>query len=232
MSEIKETPDEEAPLVKGSPTPKLLLRLLGPSTDVVGEHLSLEFRALAARRHANLLHVIKQAERLHQEADVAEPQNLPLNVSVPLLEAASLCEDDVLRDHWAALLANATSDNGKASAKEIPSFVDVLRHLSPVEAKVLQAIVICQNWRVELKHFDLHFSSAVDFQVVLGNLRREACIAPELGFTALSTKESPEPILIFQDGQQFAEVNLTWFGMAFVEACQSPFPSAHNADPS
>lgn len=222
MPEHKQDSSAEESIEKSSVAPKLLTRLFGPTTDVVGEHLSLEFSAIAARRRANLMLIIKRAEILHQEAEVIESQELPLNVSVPLLEAASLCEDDYLREHWAALLANATSSvSGKASAREIPSFVDVLRNLSPVEATVLRALMKCQNINLELKHFDLHFPSAVDFQVVIGNLRRQSCITPELGFTALTTEESPEPILIFQDGQQFAEVNLTWFGMAFVEACQS-----------
>lgn len=205
---------------KGATTQKFLLRLFGPVTDTAAQHLSLEFRALAARRHANLLAVVALAEQMHQDVDIAEPHELPLNVSVPMLEAASLCENDGLQQRWAALLANASS--GKMDVEQMPSFVDVLRHLSPVEAKLLESIASCQSKKVELSDVGLQFPTVIECQVALGNLRRGACLSPELGFTALVTEESPEPVIIYQQGEEFAQVNMTWFGLAFMQACQTP----------
>ena len=60
-----------------------------------------------------------------------EPRPVPVGVLIPLLEKASLEEDDFLRTRWAALLAtSATRADGI-----LPSFVSILGELSPVGPK-------------------------------------------------------------------------------------------------
>lgn len=63
---------------------------------------------------------------------------VPLSLEVPLLEAATLEDDDDLRDRWVNLLLNfANPDSGVSLQK---SFVSILRELSPLEARLLDAI--------------------------------------------------------------------------------------------
>ncbi|WP_192259326.1 Abi-alpha family protein [Mesorhizobium caraganae] len=64
---------------------------------------------------------------------------LPLSVAYPLLEAASLEEDDDLSEMLAHLLVNATDAD---SADYIPrSFVETLRNMAPFEALILKRMV-------------------------------------------------------------------------------------------
>jgi hypothetical protein len=59
-----------------------------------------------------------------------------LRTLVPLLDAGSIEEDDDMQDRWAALLARA----GMRPDAIPPSFVEILRALSPEEAQVLEDI--------------------------------------------------------------------------------------------
>jgi hypothetical protein len=59
-------------------------------------------------------------------------------VLFPLLQAASIEEDEQLRKMWATLLAHAADSERRADM--LPSFVSILQALSPVEAVVLEAV--------------------------------------------------------------------------------------------
>lgn len=61
---------------------------------------------------------------------------VPLKILSPLLENASLEEDEVLQDKWAKMLANAATS--KISIK--PVYVEILKELSPLEVKILDVI--------------------------------------------------------------------------------------------
>src|SRR5258708_32946363 len=57
------------------------------------------------RRHGNLIKIVVQAKRKLAEAGVS-PKEVPLKIIHPLLEAASLEEDETMQAMWANLLAN------------------------------------------------------------------------------------------------------------------------------
>jgi hypothetical protein len=61
---------------------------------------------------------------------------IALRTLVPLLDAGTIEEDDDMQDRWAALLASA----GLRPDAIPPSFVEILRALSPEEAQVLDDI--------------------------------------------------------------------------------------------
>ena len=52
-----------------------------------------------------------------------------------MIEAASLVEDDNLREKWAKLIANATDPNYEDKIKK--SYVNILSSIDPIDAKVL-----------------------------------------------------------------------------------------------
>ena len=63
---------------------------------------------------------------------------VPLNVALPLFEAASLEEDDGLQDLWARLLVNAVdADSGIHVARGL---ISILQDFGPLEAKILKSI--------------------------------------------------------------------------------------------
>ena len=80
----------------------------------------------------------RSEEFLDQQGLQAPTRSVPMKVAIPILEAASLEEDDELRDIWARLLVNAAdADSGVDVTR---SLVTVLQDFGPLEAQVLQAI--------------------------------------------------------------------------------------------
>lgn len=80
-----------------------------------------------------------RAEKFAQEHGLRAPtRRLPLSVAVPLLQAATLEEDDDLQDMFARLLVNG----GDATQATQPraSFVDILKNLSPLDASIMRAL--------------------------------------------------------------------------------------------
>src|SRR3954471_9127591 len=69
-----------------------------------------------------------------------EPRYLELKVGVPLIEAASLEENDAVQELFAKLLVNATDARSPIEAKR--AFVSMLQDFGPLEARLLQAIYL------------------------------------------------------------------------------------------
>lgn len=63
---------------------------------------------------------------------------VPLNVAIPIFEAASLEEDDDLQDLWARLLVNAADAESSTHVKR--GLVSILQDFGQMEARLLQAI--------------------------------------------------------------------------------------------
>ncbi|MXX11086.1 MAG: DUF4393 domain-containing protein [Nitrospira sp. SB0675_bin_23] len=63
---------------------------------------------------------------------------VPLNVAIPIFEAASLEEDDDLQDLWARLLINAADAESGIEVKR--GLVSILQDFTQMEARLLQAI--------------------------------------------------------------------------------------------
>ena len=63
---------------------------------------------------------------------------VPVNVAIPIFEAASLEEDDDLQDLWARLLVNAADAESGIEVKR--RLVSILQDFSHMEARLLQAI--------------------------------------------------------------------------------------------
>src|SRR5580658_73432 len=68
------------------------------------------------------------------------PIAVPDYIAVPLLEAATLVEDEDLRERWwASLLANAA--NPESNPKVESAFITILSSLSPRQAQFLDILV-------------------------------------------------------------------------------------------
>lgn len=69
----------------------------------------------------------------------APDRRIPLNVAVPLLEAATLEEDDELQDIWAKLLANSANSSSGVDAKRM--YVTMLQDMGALDVRLLEMIV-------------------------------------------------------------------------------------------
>ena len=85
-------------------------------------------------RYGRSLKMLKKAEKMVKDAGLT-PKAVPIKLLLPLLDGASLEENEELHTMWAALLANAaTSEN--ANTVEA-SFIAILKQMSPEEAQLL-----------------------------------------------------------------------------------------------
>ena len=87
----------------------------------------------------------KQALRLRDKADevlrrrgVAAPRQVLPKFALPLLEAASIEDNDELHTLWATLLSNAMDPSFNAQLRS--SFTDILRQLEPLEVVILRSL--------------------------------------------------------------------------------------------
>ncbi len=115
------------------PFTALARKMLGPAADEVAEMLRDSIRVYRYQRQLKLLH---KAETMTKVAGYT-PETVSLKLLFPLLEGASLEENEVLHTMWAALLAHA-SHPGSVSLV-LPSFTEVLRVLTVDEARLLDA---------------------------------------------------------------------------------------------
>lgn len=98
-------------------------------------------------RYSNLLAIHDKVEALHaRRLKDGKTTPLPPKYAVPLMEASSLEDTEELRDVWARLIANATDPSYHEQYH--PSYVDVVKQLSPDEAKLVQHFATFENYPV------------------------------------------------------------------------------------
>jgi hypothetical protein len=160
------------------------------------------------------------AGREMDEQGLTNPnKTIPLKNAVPLLEYATLEEDDNLQDMWARLLVNGTSESTGINIER--SFIEILAQISPLEAQILQAIyalpfdktrntgVATENLPefatvVEDKPENKPKEPSQEVKLALANLVRIGC----LKFPAT-----------WDGGEIFTQINTTLIGNEFVAAC-------------
>ena len=142
-----------------------------------------------------------------------------MKVAIPMLQAASLEEDDELQDIWARLLVNgADADSGVDVTRSI---VSILEDFGTLEAQVLQAIFdvpeeLAPMGQVVTQGLPQAYFDVTDMgnqqlppepvQLALWNLKRLGCIEGTVAWGG--------PI-----GLKLA--NITSLGAALVNACAS-----------
>lgn len=170
-------------------------------------------------RWENQVKLMEKANYFLKEVGLKEPnQAIKLKFALPLLEAASMEDDDYLQDLWAKLLVNAT--NKESNIVLMRSYIDILERITPLEARILEKIysipfdkiqhigvatrklpeiaeIASENSNEEVTEND-------DLKLALANLAR-------LGCTTLART--------WGNGELFGKVNPTVLGKHFVEAC-------------
>src|SRR4051794_18927877 len=87
------------------PFTSIVKRMLGPASDEVAESFRDTVRMYRFSRQLNAL---QKAEQMTTDAGFT-PKAIPLKLLFPLLEGASLEENDDLHTMWASLIANASN---------------------------------------------------------------------------------------------------------------------------
>jgi hypothetical protein len=110
----------------------LLQRIAGPLADEIGDSLAIIARPYRIRLS---LKMFQKTQRMLEEAGI-KPKAVPPRLFLPIVESASIEDDEDLHTRWAALLANAATSQNSVH----PSYIETLKQLTPVEARLLDAL--------------------------------------------------------------------------------------------
>jgi hypothetical protein len=113
---------------------KIIQSLAGPSAEVIDRMIRDDLRPLRAERQLKL---IEKAAWMIQKAGY-KVTAVPQNILLSMLDYASMGDSEPLHTAWAALLANGARQED--SPRAIPLFVEILRQLSPPEARFLLSL--------------------------------------------------------------------------------------------
>lgn len=109
----------------------LLTTLLGGAAEEGGEYLRWRVRMF---RHSRMQRLLQKTSEFIEEGHV-EAEPVAPKILLPILENASLEDDDFLQDRWAMLLANAARGRGRSVLECAP---EILKQLNPFEVMLLE----------------------------------------------------------------------------------------------
>jgi Abortive infection alpha len=208
-------------------------KLAGPMAEELGSMFGDKVREYRVK---NWIKVQARVEKMLQDAGYA-PKPIPPRLFVPLLDGASLENNDTLQQHWAALIANASM---KESAV-LPGFIQVITQLSPLEAQILN-LLQSTLWIdsgmpphevliPEPKRFK-EWLPDVDIGFIFRDFERLGLIRMEYALAKKRVIAPRGPLTVNRAGLQDlirqeepilnSEFAITWFGVAFLEAVHPP----------
>jgi hypothetical protein len=132
-------------LVEGTLAPfhELILLLLGPAAEEAGGMLKQSVERFRASRTTRFFS--RTSDKI--QATGVGPQPVSLKILLPIVESASVEDDDDLQDVWANLLANAaTSPYGDGI---VPSYPAILKDLTARDVKYLDTLFLAASERYE-----------------------------------------------------------------------------------
>lgn len=241
--------DEGKELIKAGadaalrPFANLIEKLFGGSVEEIG---GMWTDRLKIRRFERQVKLFERVQEIIADAGL-EPRQIKDSISIPLLTAATLEDDETLQQKWAALLANAADPRTTI----LPSFSSILAELSSDQARFLDALYrgfdglgpasSDDTWALPPIHirlegrgrlFDLYTSTGLSdphsFKVALDTLRRlhliEIYHEPVRDYVEALRKPAEEP------PREICE--LTALGYSFVVACRAPKGTAGGPSPA
>jgi hypothetical protein len=200
--------------------------LLGPAwTELAGTFGDSVRHWRDMRRLERAMAAVKKLQ-----AKGLSPKAVDPSILFPILDAASLVEDEDLKAKWDALLANAADPTSTIDV--IPSFSSILSELSPLEAHILDAVyaagisaylrtaisdrippeqIVALNIALSKRDIKRTFNiTQAQFKVIADNLLRlRLCqtSAFEIGNTKVQLHD-------------IHNLRLTALGRAFIQACK------------
>ena len=166
--------------------------------------------------------LMRRAEEFLAKSGLSGPTRpVPLKLAIPLLQGATLEDDDGLQDRWAILLVNAANASFNIEIRR--SFLEILQQLTPLDAQLLDVL------------YALPFDRSQHGGIVTGRLPESARIAEEneqefqlpsedivLSLSNLARLGCIRSGMTWGGGESYGKVNPTVLGRAFVSACHLP----------
>ena len=114
----------------------MLNAMIQPSLEQAGLLLADHIRGWRLR---NLASVVEKSDRKLRERGLSGDQISPIKAAVglPIVEKASLQDDEVLQDLWANLIVSGVTDGHEID----PSYVEILHQFARLDCDVLEFVV-------------------------------------------------------------------------------------------
>jgi hypothetical protein len=166
---------------------------------------------------------MQRAQELSNKLGLTNPlRPIPLNLALPLLQAASMEEDDYLQDLWARLLVNGSNSNSGTTLTR--AYISILEQLTPFEARLLHKIYSLPYSETQHKGVD---TGKLPDEVSIGKddgKENELVDPPENVKLGLANLARVGCIVIQKSwggGEIFKQINPTLLGKTFIEACSN-----------
>lgn len=149
----------------------------------------------------------------------APTRPVPMKIAIPIMQGATLEEDDTLQDRWAALLVNA--GNSSFSGEIRRSYASILEQLTPLDAQILDVIYSLPF--DQSQHTGIVTEKLPDSARIPEDKEQEETKAPPdeviIALSNLARLGCLRPGMTWGGGESFRKVNPTIAGKAFVSAC-------------
>ncbi len=163
--------------------------------------------------------LMQRADEFLRERGLEGPTRLvPMKIAIPLLQAASLEEDDDLQDIWARLLVNAADAGSGVEVKR--AYISILEDFDPLEAKILQ-----KNYSApeKIRRFDGIYTRDLPDAIITEEIRGELedklpRHEVRLALRNLARLGCLETSLLW-GGSSESSVYITQLGEGLIEAC-------------
>jgi len=207
----------------------IIKAMLGPATGEVAERFRDSVRLY---RYARQLECLKKAEMMAKDAGFT-PKAVPIKLLFPLLEGASLEENEDLHTMWAALLANAASPTKAEQVR--PGFVAILKQMAPDEAVLLKLIA---GFTAEFNSFlkNTHASSKENLDRMIRAYNEEQMTGLRASFKRQNEQAAEAELRLETCTQLLSNVGMIRFtdeitllsalGETFLEVCEPPKPTS------
>lgn len=202
---------------------------------VIGEPLESAIGMLSDRlrfmRWERQLRMVDRCEEIIRKRKIeGKTRPVPPKLALPILENASLEENDQLQDLWANLLSSALDPNFKGTLRN--AYIDIIKQLEIIDAHLLSYLYQRYTNSIKTKEIiedesptsigwdrdeiikALKISNLV-YENSVDNLMRVRCVKP-LVLRCTSVKVGPEPVTI---DKGYDCICLTSLGKSFVEGC-------------
>lgn len=190
-----------------APVQEIVREISGPAATEVGLMLGDFFRVWRLKR------VVRYLEEVQQVSSRAGLRLKPVapRVLFPILDSASLEDDEDLHQRWVALLTNAASDGSKV----LPYFPDFLKQLTSEDAQFLDRTYDTltlqkENWRNGQLWGELgpvRINTTDTNPITIENLKRLSLV----GWTPIHSQ-----------GPESGHLYITKLGEAFIQSCRLP----------
>lgn len=217
-------------------------RIIHEPLDSVVSIINDRLRFMRWERQVRLVdryYAIVETRRIKPPLRIAPPK-----IALPIIENASLEENDELQDLWANLLASAVDPQFKAPIRS--AYIDIIKQLEVIDVRILN--LLYEDYRKECEDYArkvpettwlLHCRergmsrrgiaitlniNGEEYLEAVDNLVRLRCVELTLKVRKYKLSSKPDEELLEANGidDEQQSIIITPLGIRFVEACVNP----------